>query len=176
MSEPDRSSPSFPYLPILMIISTVAGLYLWTYKPLTSSRPELNEAQQETYENKVRARLWEDPILSVENSPEYKMYSDCKKQNTQNGLCNTIASNLPQTIDTNNIDIRKTTVLFVMIDGNDYSESYENRLRTRYAVVNALGFAGYLPMDAEHLRFMELCLSDTKNTTKCKERYSNYPI
>ena len=149
MSETDRSSPSFPYLPILMIITTIAGLYLWTYKPLTSSRPELNEAPEETGEFKVRARLWEDPITAVEDNQDYY------KQNLQK-------------IDTENIEIKELadlTVLFVMIDGGMYPESHENRLRTRYAVVNALGFAGYLPMDAEHLRFMGLDLETEKKPT-----------
>lgn len=49
---------------------------------------------------------------------------------------------------------RKLLILSVMLQGGPYAEAAENRMRTRYAVLSALGQAGYKPEHAEHLRYV----------------------
>jgi hypothetical protein len=48
------------------------------------------------------------------------------------------------------------TVLEVMLSGGSYAEDAETRNRGRYAVLSALGIAGYVPSDAEHIGYAEV--------------------
>lgn len=43
----------------------------------------------------------------------------------------------------------------VFVDGSPYASGVESRLRDRYALVSALGAAGYLPESGESIRFFE---------------------
>ncbi len=47
-------------------------------------------------------------------------------------------------------------VLQVMLSGGPYVEDAETRRRSRYAVLSALGVAGYVPWDAEHIGYFEV--------------------
>lgn len=42
-------------------------------------------------------------------------------------------------------------LLPVMIPGGPYSEDHESRVRSRFAIVSALGQSDFVPEDAEHL-------------------------
>ena len=47
------------------------------------------------------------------------------------------------------------TVLLVMVQGGPYVEGIESRIRTRYAVVSALGVACFVPEDSEHIGYAQ---------------------
>jgi hypothetical protein len=47
-------------------------------------------------------------------------------------------------------------LLPVMIAGGPYSEDHESRVRSRFAIVSALGQLDYVPEDAEHLGTLEI--------------------
>ena len=46
-------------------------------------------------------------------------------------------------------------MLPVFVDGSPYANGVESRLKDRYAVVSALGVAGYLPESGEYIRYFE---------------------
>jgi len=48
----------------------------------------------------------------------------------------------------------KITVLATMVSAGPYAKPAETRLRTRYAILSALGTEGYYPKDAEHIGFV----------------------
>jgi hypothetical protein len=46
-------------------------------------------------------------------------------------------------------------VLPIFMDGSPYSSGNESRLNQRYAVISALGAAGYMPEESEHIRYFK---------------------
>jgi len=175
MSGKNRPSTTIPFLPILMVFSTLVGAFLWTQKPLISSRPDLKvNLDRKIVDNEVQARLWQDPFYTVYQSEEFKKYkSQCiyKKDDSDNeGVSNNYSdkecrefenpATIIKDLDLKDYDTDKDsstydlTVLLVMMDGGIYSENYESRLRTRYSVVNGLGFAGYIPTNSDKIKFI----------------------
>lgn len=92
----------------------------------------------------VLARLWEDPFEAVawhyESEPEDPKHSSHTHSLTK----------LQQQLGS---DQQSTTVMAVMVESDPYAEGKEQRLRKRYAVLSALGEAGYVPIDSEHIDY-----------------------
>ncbi|SFD86160.1 hypothetical protein [Nitrosomonas sp. Nm166] len=58
-------------------------------------------------------------------------------------------------------------ILAVMVPGGPYAEYHEWRLRSRYALISGLHAAGYMPIDPEHIGFVDFrnaCQKDKKNS------------
>lgn len=63
-------------------------------------------------------------------------------------------------------------ILSVLLHGGPYPEDAENRMRTRYAVLSALGQAGYKPKQSEHIRYVSLLdLLDRKERERQKRDF-----
>src|SRR5262245_1339289 len=117
-----------------LIIVTIAGFLTLVRQELTSDRPAPppNAEDGGIGSQTVDVRLWEDPLRPS------------KKSRPQNLLA---------LVD----EIRRhgssqpIWLLPIMVSGGPYSEDEEGRIRTRFAVVSALGLSGYVPRDEEHV-------------------------
>jgi hypothetical protein len=133
MPEADNSSGGSNTINIASFVALLLliGGVLFVQQKLTSSRPAspnvLNDSAIDT--NFVQARLWEDPLkwaTNVTDKPSFERLQQLRDE-------------LRSHSDGTNVP----TILAVMIHGGTYSEDYESRLRSRYAVVSALGTRGY---------------------------------
>jgi hypothetical protein len=92
----------------------------------------------------VPAHRWEDPLQAS--------IQDWTRPGTEDAP--------PKAVEPTQVGIRKTLqqakgclILPVFIDSGSFPESEEARLRTRYAVLSALGFGRYQPADGDILRY-----------------------
>lgn len=122
-------------LPSLLIVVAVAvGIY--SLPPaLDSTRPDIPQAPLSATDP-IPARLWQDPLQAIWDLPsggsDHLLPADRVLEGRLGGP-------------------GRTLVLPVLIPGSGYSESYETRLRLRYAVLTALGASGFVPEQAERI-------------------------
>lgn len=131
---------------VLLVAGAVAtwlGI-IATRPPLVSPRPPGDEQllTTATSPQTVPARLWQDPLKAVYG------WSDTKK-----GAGGLPFKKVQEAIGSTDPNDMPTLLLPVFMSSQPYAEIAENRLRTRYAVLAALGAAGYVPMDRQHLGF-----------------------
>lgn len=147
---PDSGGPltnGFVWLAVL-----AAGTFLIHEVPWQGSRPVSQEPKLYRYvdNNRVDARLWQDPIGTAAAGRE-----DLKKR-----IAGIQKQSAPQEADIlfKALCARKANdflALGVMVQGGSYPESAESRRRARYAVFAGLNSFGYVPEDQEHLRYFE---------------------
>lgn len=139
----------------LTLALAVAGVLL-VKEPLRSSRPTGSglEMKPGTGEQLVRARLWEDPVASVQRSIAAARGASAATKPTSSSLIERLRP-LRQSIAARVKHGDRLTVLLVTTSGGPYVESAESRIRDRYAVGTALGVACYAPEDEGHLSFVE---------------------
>ena len=146
-------------LPIsgLLLLLAALGFFRFTELPFTGPRPNIPEVLES---EKVKARLWQDPFMAVMAFPEKGvsprsagnfglLQFENKMEDTKTGKC----------LKTQIADKSKecpVTVLGVMVFGSPYAEETEDRVRRRHAVLTALGKAGYVPDDPEHIDFIRV--------------------
>src|ERR1041385_8280280 len=145
MAEGDLSSRGSSALNLnsLLVLLTVAGSVWLVSNKLTSDRPVPPAAGARGFvgEQTLEARLWEDPFKTED-------------QGTGHGKGAQTATNLDTLIEQIRERIEPTNrvlILPVMLSGGQYSEDQESRIRSRFAIVSALGRSGYAPEDAEHI-------------------------
>ncbi|MFT7463878.1 MAG: hypothetical protein ACI9EF_002226 [Pseudohongiellaceae bacterium] len=111
---------------MLLLVAGLGGA-IWYTQPLRSFRPAEQAAwsQQIDGEQKVPARLWQDPFLAVHNA-----IGDHKGPSS---LAGTLSFEEP------------AKVIPVLVPGGTYADSIEERLRIRYAVVAGLAAENYRP-------------------------------
>lgn len=152
--EAERQTKLASSLPIFAVLAIIVGALYVSHRPLESSRPEspadLRHLMEE--EDKVDARLWQDPI-EVALKHKETMHSEGKagdessNQECLSGHCvNQLSDAINETVH----------VLLVMVRSGRYAEDRERRLRNRYAVLTALHSDGYAPEDPEHIRYFKL--------------------
>lgn len=130
-----------------------------------------------TGEQKVLARMWQDPFQAVENDPGYskdlethtsKLKIDWYLDDNHLGHTETQSETFKDTKDSKDfnpeldIKVKSILILPVMIKAGIYEEDVEERLRSRYAVLSALHVAGYKPNDAEHIGIFEKDIQGVK--------------
>lgn len=149
----------------LLILLTVLGGFLYYQQPFKSDRP-VNEQQGKAEivgDKRVQSRLWQDPFASVKahkNAESNTNQSQTGAKSPQGSI------NGSETKDHHNVlsqlsEITKTIgkpeptfkVLIVVTEGTPFASGTEYRLRHRYAVVSALGEAGYIPEEGEFFRY-----------------------
>src|SRR5262249_27705319 len=128
----------------LMVAALVAGV-LWRNAPLQSSRPATRDKLPDLSTTIVRARLWQDPLQAVVDH-------ETQQHDGKNAKCSDTHKRLTTPWG---VPGGAYKLLLVPLDGEPYAESVESRLRTRYAVVSALGVAGYEPAEAGAIRYVE---------------------
>jgi hypothetical protein len=155
----DKSKPLLAGVAVL--VTLFGGLLVYHDITLKTSRPIDKEKANHLFldEGQVPARLWQDPFEAVETYElnEAKRRKDLGQPSP------------PPNVDAHIEKIRqiiivspKLLVLPVFMDGSPYSSGAENRLNDRYAVVSALGAAGYRPESGENVRFFKYALSGNR--------------
>ncbi len=150
-----RSGIGFPaILNSVLLASTVIGGFLLASNKLTSGRPtpQVGPHQSAIGNQQLDARLWEDPFKTKESGPSSPPEKDF--------------SSLSNQIVRRSENTNPVTILPVFIAGGPYSEDRESRIRSRFAVVSALGRCNYVPEDAEHIGAATLAWP---NTTELEE-------
>ena len=163
-----RERSAWP-LPVGLIVAAIAGFVIYQ-SPLKSSRPISvdSERLRALGERQVQARLWQDPLAAVEAhtraeaakgatfelrvergaAPLLEKGVDGDDHHRFGTLTDEIARTVTQSSGA-------VTVLAVMVQGGPYVEGIESRIRTRYAVVSALGVACFVPEDSEHIGYAQ---------------------
>lgn len=151
--QPDEKS-KLPLTGLLaLVLAAVSSLIIYQV-PLKTSRPIDKEAEKtaSVAVHRVQSRLWQDPFEAVTTHQSKEAASQQnrgKPTNTPHGFHDLLMA--IKAIGGQSDFV----VLPVFVDGNPYASGVEARLRDRYAVVSALGTAGYLPESGEYIRFFE---------------------
>jgi hypothetical protein len=122
---------------------------------LVSSRPRQATPVEEPPlgDQQVQARLWQDPILAVRKQILSANTSrEDQPAHTMENMGRQMESSRVNSACTRGL----VRVLMVMLSGGPYAIDVETRLRSRYAILSALGAAGYSPKDAEHLGYFQV--------------------
>jgi hypothetical protein len=169
MAENEEKSASVPWLPLITLIGAGSGLLLF-FPQLTSSRPGGADSRLagNTFDHQtIDARLWQDP-LGVATSDREKNEKRGEEARQKNSAAHFVAEFQKLLIrkcfaDSPNCPLlqpliyplgdelrlgdqaSQVQVLAVMIPGGPYVEDVERRLRSRRAVIEALGVAHYNP-------------------------------
>jgi len=163
MADQQENKFSYPIPALLLIAAIVAGGIFRFYAPLDTMRPSLHEKEFEwpSDEEDVLARMWQDPFQAVEK--HIKNYEATKKKSV-------IFKEFQPSEFVK--DIEDILILPVMITAERYPENFEDRLRSRYAVLSALHIAGYKPKDAEHIGYFGYQF-DNKNEFNSESEINN---
>jgi hypothetical protein len=146
-----RKSIDLSWPAIAAALVALGGVFVYL-NPLQTSRPAertglhlgINHLQN------VDARLWQDPLRTTAEH-------ETQIQEHKGAATNVSVEGSLHGVDT----LRKTLsasdwVLAVMIPGGSYAEYSEARLRTRHAVLEALGAENYVPVDGEHIGYFKI--------------------
>jgi hypothetical protein len=148
-------APSFLTNPnaLLALVTLVGGFWLVSRK-LTSDRPVSPAGSPKEFvgDQKLESRLWEDPLKTVPPGNN-ETASDKGADKVVS-----VSTDLKTLIRQITVRSESSPVLLlpVMISGGQYSEDQESRIRSRYAIVSALGESGYMPEDAEHIGALKI--------------------
>src|SRR6516225_2116838 len=137
--EKSSSSSPFNITSVIAVVTVLTGILLVSKKlssdrPFSSSEQPANPREDQT----VEARLWEDPFK----------WKPSEAQATNEEAFTFLHSQIVARTEPGE---PPPTLLAVMIQGGTYSEDRESRIRSRFAVVSALGESGYAPETAEHI-------------------------
>jgi hypothetical protein len=136
---------------LLALVTVAGGLWLVSQK-LTSDRPvtPAGESKEFIGDQRLEARLWEDPFRPLPSNTKDE------SSDGPTGL-SILAEQIKRRSSSKFVDpsgnglVKRVVLLPAMISGGQYSEDQESRIRSRFAIVSALGRAGYAPEDAEHI-------------------------
>jgi hypothetical protein len=152
---------------LLAIVTIFGGLWLVS-KKLTSDRPVAPGAGSTQFigDQEFDARLWEDPFKKIVNLG--------RDGATEGGVPS--VSDLGGLLDQLRRRAAKAEpnqgpvlLLPVMLAGGEYSEDTESRIRSRYAIVSALGESGYVPEDSEHIGALKIPWLTVKEVEQAKK-------
>lgn len=141
-----NTSPSFTtWSPFLLALMLALGA-IFTPWPLIGTRPDQPLAGVESVGvQQAEARLWQDPFSAVARHQD-KHPND---GHTMDWLSEQVGKKCGASEDCT------VATLGILLPGSPYVGAEEFRRRIRYAVVSALGAAGYAPEDAEHIGYVE---------------------
>jgi hypothetical protein len=149
-----QKSIDLPWPAIAATLVALGGVFVYL-NPLQTSRPAertglhlgVNHLQN------VDARLWQDPLrTTAEHETQIKEQKGAGTNVSVEGSLHTVDT-LRQTLSSPSAS---DWVLAVMIPGGSYAEYSEARLRTRHAVLEALGAENYVPVDGEHIGYFKI--------------------
>ena len=141
----EKSSGSgipFNLTTVIALLTLVGGLFIAS-KKVSSDRP-VSPAEGDSAsigDQQMPARLWEDPLDWKTRKPQAQgeaSFELLRGQITERSTADP-----------------KPRLLPVMLHGGPYGEDQESRIRTRFAVISALGESGYAPEDATHIGAVE---------------------
>ncbi|MGD8377465.1 MAG: hypothetical protein PVF68_15140, partial [Acidobacteriota bacterium] len=143
------SSGSGSNLPVVALVALAAltGGFFYYRGALTPTRPGDTPLRAPEDFQQVHARLWEDPLVVMRQHREWERALRGGKEAPEfHGI-----DELWDAVDPHQRS--SLLVLPVVIAGGPYAEDHESRLRTRYAVLSALGAARFIPRNAAELAY-----------------------
>jgi hypothetical protein len=138
MSEGESKSLSLLNWPSLVIFVLVSWGILLLPPSMRSLRPtgELDRAPGRAERHIFESRLWQDPFDARLAALQDKEKLPSLEKELVSGVK----------------EGERRLILAVFLPGTDYPEDVETRLRSRYAVVSALGVSGFIPDDGGDIR------------------------
>lgn len=165
----------------LAILTLLGGFYYFKGGSLTSDRPVAQPVEALSFgEQKVEARLWEDPLKEAKEGGNQTGSRVVNSVNVFVGSAGTNASpkgdpNLTELIgNINNSNNQSNTVIIlpVILGDGRYSEDREIRIRSRIAVMAGLGVRGFVPEDAEHVGRVSIVWPTSAQLEKAEDSFS----
>ena len=175
MDSRGQVKPGSPFPWVLLLVAAGGGTFFWSQRALESSRPSTPQRVMLTGlgEEDVQARLWQDPfdalnrhlqvVASLSKGTEADQQGEvsepvrARPPDAPHGIeqiADQIAVRAPsKTGPSPSTEEPRVTVIPVMVPSAPYADDAEERLRTRYAVLSALGAAGYNPDDRAHIGY-----------------------
>ena len=141
-----------PLAGLIAVVAMISGFLYYEGITLKTVRPVDKEKATTMFQKKglVQSRLWQDPFEAIERTGCWsKSFS---KQPEEESDAHTL-TRLVEVLRKSGVSTLR--VLPVFVDGSPYVNGGESRLKDRYAVVSALGAAGYVPESGEYLRFFK---------------------
>ena len=159
MAEQKDEKPKLPLAGLMaLLLAAVSSLIIYQV-PIKTSRPIDKEAEKSAsvVRDRVQSRLWQDPFEAVA--------SHIQKEKGAGGDAGHGHHGSPGLLDGAHATHGqfRYRLLPVCVDGSPYASGVESRLRDRYALVSALGAAGYLPESGESIRYFEWKLTAGSN-------------
>lgn len=150
MAEPKDDKPKLPLAGLIALLFAAVSSLIIYQGPIKTSRPIDKEAEKSAsvVRDRVQARLWQDPFEAVASHMQKEKASDGKEHghHASPGFIEGTHATPAQV---------RFRLMPVFVDGSPYDSGVESRLRDRYALVSALGAAGYLPESGESIRYFE---------------------
>lgn len=137
---------------VLMALLATGALVFHKEAPLTGSRPPVAESsiRERVEAQTVDARLWQDPFAAIGKAVDKlapdKHGQQCAGLSSTDKFCHSPITQNDQ----------GALVLGVTLSVAPYAEDFEQRRRTRYAVLSGLERAGFVPRDARHIGYFWL--------------------
>lgn len=171
MSNSQGLSANAPFVPVLLLALLALGGYYLYDTPFDAWRPQAQELDISVAVGleEVNARLWQDPLTAVDQhlaKKKEKGEPDSFEPDALMELATRIAAFEASPASDQEAKRDKVLVLPVMLRGGAYSEDVEQRRRRRYAVLSALGVAGFAPNDSEHIGYFTLPWSAPDSESK----------
>ncbi len=159
MAEPKDDKPKLPLAGLIALLFAAVSSLIIYQGPIKTSRPIDKEAEKSAsvVRDRVQARLWQDPFEAVASHMQKEKASDGKEHghHASPGFIEGTHATPAQV---------RFRLMPVFVDGSPYASGVESRLRDRYALVSALGAAGYLPESGESIRYFEWKSTETAAT------------
>lgn len=154
---------------LLALVTVVGGLWLVSQK-LTSDRPvtPAGESKEFIGDQRIEARLWEDPFRPLAGNSAGDPSDDASGLTVLAGQIHRRSSSR-STDPSGEGRVKRVVLLPAMISGGQYSEDQESRIRSRFAIVSALGRAGYAPEDAEHVGNLKIPWPTQQQVAQAKQ-------
>ncbi len=151
MAEPKEDKPKLPLAGLIALLFAAVSSLIIYQAPIKTSRPIDKEAEKSAavVRDRVQSRLWQDPFEAVATHQQ--------KEKAAGGGGGHDHHTSPGLVDGAQTaqGLFSFLLLPVFVDGSPYASGVESRLRDRYALVSALGAAGYLPESGESIRYFE---------------------
>ena len=157
MAEQQDDKSRLPLTGIFALLAMAGSFLIYEGISLKTSRPIDKETPSHVFlgQGLIQSRLWQDPFEAVES---YRLQEEKGKGKEEKQPALQPAGNDPHTLHTLLEVIRNSgmqsglRVLPVFVDGSPYVNGVESRLKDRYAMISALGAAGYVPESGEFIR------------------------
>lgn len=158
---PDKGDPGLTLAGVLILAAL--GVFAWQKAPLESARPTNEQADSHDFreEQRMPARLWQDPFRAFQNYARIRRSGETAVgvpvvMPAGKALQETIRNALgigPDNTYTPECEARELIVIAATEPPGSYADIEERRRRDRYAILSALGDAGFVPRDAANLGF-----------------------
>ena len=152
MAEKQDEKSKLPLAGLIAVVAMISGFLYYEGITLKTVRPVDKEKATTMFQKKglVQSRLWQDPFEAIE--AHRLLEQKLSKQPEEESDAHTL-TRLVEVLRKSGVSTLR--VLPVFVDGSPYVNGGESRLKDRYAVVSALGAAGYFPESGEYLRFFK---------------------